>query len=95
MRSHLVWTMKNKCTTKFTKIYTREGKICFKKEGEDADTDPWKSISKPDELFAHLDDVDFDMEFFNQDLHGLKILPDIPNSNHKIHGLFCCFCCCC
>ena len=82
MRSRLVWTMKNKCTTKFTKIHTREGKIRFKKEGEDADTDPWKSITNPDELFAHLDDDDeFDMEFFNKDLHGLKILPDIPNPN--------------
>ena len=33
----------------------------------------------PDDLFSHLDDGDeFDMKEFNKDLHGFKILPDLP-----------------
>ena len=52
MRSRLVWYMKKKCTTKFTKLHTRDGTIRFKKEGKV----PWLSITNPDELFQHLDE---------------------------------------
>ena len=79
MRSRLVWYMKKKCTTKFTKLHTRDGTIRFKKEGKDEDSDPWLSITSPDELFQHLDEGDiFDMELFNKDLYGFQLLPDIP-----------------
>ena len=79
MRSRLIWYMKEKCTTKFTKLHTRNGVIRVKKEGQDSDSDPWLRISNPDELFPHLDDDDvFDWKLFNKDLHDFKLLPDIP-----------------
>ena len=79
MRSRLVWFIKNKCKTKFTNLHTRDGVIRVKKEGQDSDDDPWLQISNPDELFPYLDEDDiFDVELFNQGLHGFKLLPDIP-----------------
>ena len=44
MRSRLLWFMKKKCTTKFTKVHTRDGVIKAKKEGADSVTDPWLSV---------------------------------------------------
>ena len=35
MRSHLVWYIKQKCKTKFTKLHTRDGVIRVKKEGNE------------------------------------------------------------
>ena len=79
MRSRLLWFIKNKCKTKFTNLHTRDGVIRLKKEGQDSDDDPWLRISNPDDLFPHLDEDDiFNVELFNQDLHGFKLLPDIP-----------------
>ena len=79
MRSRLIWYMKEKCKTKFTKLHTRNGVIRVKKQGKDSDADPWLKVSNPDELFPHLDEDDvFDIELFNKDLHGFQILPDIP-----------------
>ena len=72
--------MKKKCTTKFTKVHSREGVIKAKKEGADSPTDPWLSVKTPDDLFTHLDEGDdFDLEEFNKDLHGFKILPDMAD----------------
>ena len=82
MRNRLVWYIKQKCKTKFTKLHTRNGVIRVKKEGHESDSDPWLRISNPDELFPHLDPDDvFDIELFNKDLHGFKLLPDIPEPN--------------
>ena len=82
MRSHLVWYIKQKCKTKFTKLHTRDGVIRVKKEGKESDSDPWIRISNPDELFPHLDDDDeFDIDEFNRNLYGFKLLPDVPMPN--------------
>ena len=79
MRSRLVWYMKRNCKTKFTKLHTRDGVIKVKKEGREADSDPWLSVSNPDDLFEHLDDGDkFDVNLFNENLYGFRVLPDIP-----------------
>ena len=82
MRSRLVWYIKQKCKTKFTKLHTRDGVIRVKKDGKDSDDDPWLRISNPDDLFPHLDEDDaFDIELFNENLHGFQLLPDIPEPN--------------
>ena len=82
MRNRLVWYIKQKCKTKFTKLHTRNGVIRVKKEGHKSDSDPWLLISNPDELFPHLDPDDvFDIKLFNKDLHGFKLLPDFPELN--------------
>ena len=87
MRSRLVWYMKKQCKTKFTKLHTRDGVIKVKKEGKDSENDPWLSVSNPDDLFPHLDDGDdFDLELFNKDLYGFKVLPDIPDQT-ELEGL--------
>ena len=79
LRRRLIWYVKNHCKTKFTKVHTRNGVIRAKKVGKDGDGDPWLSFSNPDELFKHLDEGDeFNLEIFNKDLHGFKILPDLP-----------------
>ena len=81
MRARLLWYMKKKCTTKFSILHTRDGVIKVKKEGRDADGDPWLSIRNPDDLFEHLDENDkFDVDLFNSGLHGFKLLPDISDS---------------
>ena len=88
LRSRLIWYMKNHCRTKFTKVHTRNGVIRAKKEGKDSADDPWLSLSNPDELFPHLDDGDeFNLELFNRDLHGFKILPDLPNIEDQVDFL--------
>ena len=82
MRSRLVWFMKNRCRTKFTKLHTRDGVIRAKKEGRDSDNDPWLLVRNPDDLFKYLDEGDvFDIKEFNAGLHGFKVLPDIPDTN--------------
>ena len=87
MRSRLVWFMKQKCKTKFMKLHTRDGVICVKKEGKESDDDPWLSIRNPDDLFGHLDEDDvFDIDLFNRDLYGCKVLPDIPEPT-ELEGL--------
>ena len=70
LRARLLWFMKKKCTTKFTKVHTRDGVIKAKKEGADSSTDPWLSVRTPDDLFTHLDEGDeFDLEEFNKDYY--------------------------
>ena len=80
MRSRLVWYIKQKCKTKFTKLHTRDGVIRVEKDGQDSEDDPWLRISNPDDLFPHLDPGDdFDIDLFNKDLHGFQLLPDVPD----------------
>ena len=80
MRSRLLWYMKKKCSTKFTKLHSRDGVIKTKIEGSDSQDDPWINVRTPDDLFPHLsDDEDFDFNLFNTNLHGIQILPDMPD----------------
>ena len=80
MRSRLLWYMKKKCSTKFTKVHSRDGVIKAKKEGADSAEDPWLSIKTPDDLFPHLDEGDdFNFRDFNENLYGMQILPDLPD----------------
>ena len=54
--------------------------IKAKKEGVDSASDPWISIANPDDLFPHLDEDDeFDIKDFNDGLHGMQILPGMPD----------------
>ena len=79
LRRRLIWYVKNHCITRFTKVHTRNGVIRAKKDGKDSAEDHWLTFSNPDELFVHLDEGDdFNLELFNKDLHGFKILPDLP-----------------
>ena len=79
MRSRLLWYMKKKCNTKFNKIHSRDGAIKAKIEGRDSPNDPWITVRTPDDLFPHLDEDDeFDFREFNTNLHGIQVLPDMP-----------------
>ena len=65
---------------KFSKIHSRDGVIKTKIEGADSASDPWISITNPDDLFPHLDeDGEFNIEDFNEHLHGMQIMPDLPD----------------
>lgn len=78
LRGRLVWYLHDKFSHKFCNIHTMNGTIRMKKDANDRE---WISVNNPDDLFKVLDDQnDFDLEFFNKDLHTFKILPQKPLS---------------
>ena len=81
LRSRLIWFIKENFSHKFCSVHTMNGIIRMKKDQgneEATKNSPWLSVSNVDEFYALLDHTDlFDINKFNDGLHGFKILPQI------------------
>ena len=81
-RSTLLWYMKKRCDGKFQKCHTIEGRIKATVKDQQG-KDQWITVSNPDELFEHYDDIDIDaLNKKNRKYQILKTV-EIPVFDHS------------
>ena len=77
-RSHLLWYIKSKYSSKYHKVHSRNGVIKMKNKNDESNDGSWISVSNPDDLHALVGDDDFNVEEFNKGLWPFKVLSSIP-----------------
>ena len=77
-RSHLLWYIKNKYSSKYHKVHSRNGVIKMKNKNDDSNDGTWISVSNPDDLHALVGDDNFNVKDFNTGLWPFKVLSSIP-----------------
>ena len=76
-RSHLLWYIKSKYSSKYHKVHSRNGVIKMKEKHDNSNDGSWVSVSNPDDLHKLVGD-DFNVTEFNKGLWPFKVLSSLP-----------------
>ena len=77
LRSGMIWYIKNKLSSKFHKVHTRNGVIKMKRTDDDTNNGDWISVDNPDDLHKLIGD-ELNIDELNEGLRSFKILKDQP-----------------
>ncbi len=80
-RSSLLWYMKKRCDGKFLQCHTKEGRIKAKVRGGD---DKWITVSNPDDLYKHHDEIDIDELNKNNKKYQILDTVEVPNLDFTV-----------